>query len=160
MSVYRGAYTHVYAHIRVVYTRGRACTREGREVRRLDEKSVERFLKRKVEEMIPGAKCLKFVSPGYTGVPDRIILLPGGAVVFAELKRPGEEPRQRQLFVQTQLARMGFTVAGCVDSPESVNKVVQMCMMISGQAQMRKMRSGGRATRDRGEGRSADADAR
>ena len=104
----------------------------------MDERSVERLLKKRVEEMIPGAKCLKFVSPGYSGVPDRIILLPGGAVVFAELKRPGEEPRQRQLFVQSQLRKLGFTVAGCVDSPQDVNKVVQMCMMISGQAKTRR----------------------
>ena len=113
----------------------------------MDEKSVERLLKNRVEEMIPGAKCLKFVSPGYTGVPDRIILLPGGAVVFAELKRPGEQPRQRQLFVQSQLRKLGFTVAGCADSPEDVNKVVQMCMMISGQAKTRT-------------GEDADAEAR
>ena len=93
----------------------------------MDEKIIERMLKRRVEEAIPGAKCLKFVSPGYTGVPDRIILLPGGSVVFVELKRPGKEPRQRQLFVQSRFRRLGFTVAGCVDSPEAVGQVVQMC---------------------------------
>ena len=120
----------------------------------MDERSVERIFKQRVENAIPGAKCLKFVSPGYTGVPDRIILLPGGAVMFVELKRPGEQPRQRQLFVQSQLRKLGFTVAGCVDSPEDVNKVVQMCMMISGQARAdleRKTRKCGRATQDAGE---------
>lgn len=122
----------------------------------MDEKSVERLLKNRVEEMIPGAKCLKFVSPGYTGVPDRIILLPGGAVVFAELKRPGEEPRQRQLFVQSQFRKLGFTVAGCVDSPEDVNKVVQMCMMISGQAKTRMLKHGSGEVATRGEGEWAD----
>lgn len=104
------------------------------------------MLKKRVEEAVPGAKCLKFVSPGYTGVPDRIIFLPGGAVVFAELKRPGEQPRQRQLFVQSQFRKMGFQVAGCVDSPEAVGRVVQMCVMISGLARMG--RKGGAATRD------------
>ena len=103
----------------------------------MDERSVERILKQRVESAIPGAKCLKFVSPGYTGVPDRIILLPGGAVVFVELKRPGEQPRQRQLFVQAQIRKLGFTVAGCVDSPEAVNEVVRLCVMISGMARTR-----------------------
>lgn len=32
--------------------------------------------------------CLKWVCPGWLGVPDRICLLPGGTVVFVELKRP------------------------------------------------------------------------
>ncbi len=115
----------------------------------MDERSVERILKQRVESAIPGAKCLKFVSPGYTGVPDRIILLPGGAVVFVELKRPGEQPRQRQLFVQAQIRKLGFTVAGCVDSPEAVNEVVRLCFMTSGRARAdleRKTRKAGRAT--------------
>lgn len=85
------------------------------------------MLKQRVEESIPGAKCLKFVSPGFTGVPDRIILLPGGRVVFAELKRPGEHPRQRQLFVQAKLRRLGFLVAGCVDNSDQVEAVVVEC---------------------------------
>lgn len=118
----------------------------------MDERSVERILKQRVESAIPGAKCLKFVSPGYTGVPDRIILLPGGAVVFVELKRPGEQPRQRQLFVQAQIRKLGFTVAGCVDSPEAVNEVVRLCFMVSGQAQLKtKRRSGEAATQSAGE---------
>ena len=117
----------------------------------MDERNVERLLKQRVEDAIPGARCLKFVSPGYTGVPDRIILLPGGAVVFAELKRPGEQPRQRQVFVQSQFRKLGFKVAGCVDSPEAVNQVVCMCLMISGQAQLKtkqKPKNGGAATQD------------
>ena len=35
-----------------------------------------------------GGLCLKWVCPGWSGVPDRIILLPGGRVLFVELKRP------------------------------------------------------------------------
>ena len=123
----------------------------------MDEKSVERLLKNRVEEMIPGAKCLKFVSPGYSGVPDWIILLPGGTVIFVELKSPGEQPRQRQIFVQSQLRKLGFMVAGCVDSPEAVNKVVQICVMVSGQAKqknqarMLKSGTGAKATQEAGE---------
>lgn len=48
----------------------------------------ESAVERRLTEMLRkrGALCLKFVSPGNPGVPDRIILLPGGRVIFAELK--------------------------------------------------------------------------
>ena len=98
----------------------------------MDERNVERLLKQRVEDAIP-------------------VLLPGGAVVFAELKRPGEQPRQRQVFVQSQFRKLGFKVAGCVDSPEAVNQVVCMCLMISGQAQLKtkqKPRRGSAATQE------------
>lgn len=36
-----------------------------------------------------GGLCYKFVSPGNPGVPDRLILLPGGRILFVELKTPG-----------------------------------------------------------------------
>ena len=35
-----------------------------------------------------GGRCLKWVCPGWSGVPDRIVLLPGGRVYFVETKRP------------------------------------------------------------------------
>ena len=98
----------------------------------MTERNIEALLKRRIEQEIPGAKCLKFVSPGYAGVPDRLILIPGGLAVFAELKRPGETPRQRQLFIQSQFRKMGFQVCGCVDSPEKVQEVVRLCVMLAG----------------------------
>lgn len=50
------------------------------------EKDIETKLRRMVEAH--GGLCLKWVCPGWSGVPDRIILLPGGHVIFAETKRP------------------------------------------------------------------------
>lgn len=50
------------------------------------ERDLERALVRAVKQH--GGHCLKWVSPGASGVPDRIVLLPGGRVVFVELKRP------------------------------------------------------------------------
>ena len=50
------------------------------------EKDIEQKLVKKVKEC--GGLCLKWVCPGWAGVPDRIVLLPGGRVVFVELKRP------------------------------------------------------------------------
>lgn len=92
------------------------------------EKNIEQKLRNGIQEAVPGAKCLKFVSPGFSGVPDRIILLPGGKVAFAELKKPGERERQRQLFVQARLRRMGFTVFAEVNSAERVQRVIDYCV--------------------------------
>lgn len=48
------------------------------------ESSIERYLVRKVKEH--GGLCYKFVSPGNPGVPDRLVILPDGRVIFVELK--------------------------------------------------------------------------
>lgn len=50
----------------------------------MKESTIEAKLVRKVREL--GGLCYKFVSPGNPGVPDRLIVLPEGRVVFAELK--------------------------------------------------------------------------
>lgn len=91
------------------------------------EKSVEQFFKNQVKQRCPDALCLKFVSPGFAGVPDRIVLLPGGRVIFAELKRPGKTPRKLQTYVHGLLRRLGFTVFACVDTKEKALEVVWYC---------------------------------
>lgn len=57
-----------------------------------------------------GGMCLKFVSPSYDGMPDRIILLPGRHFAFVEVKAPGEKPRPLQLSRHKLLRRLGFPV--------------------------------------------------
>ena len=54
--------------------------------------------------------CPKFVSPGMAGMPDRLILLPGGRMAFAELKAPGRIPRPLQLARHKKLRALGFSV--------------------------------------------------
>lgn len=65
----------------------------------------ESAVERRLTEMLRkrGALCLKFVSPGNPGVPDRIVLLPGGRVIFAELKAQGGQLGSLQ---ERQIARM------------------------------------------------------
>ncbi len=57
-----------------------------------------------------GGMALKFVSPGMNGVPDRIVLLPGGKMAFVELKAPGKVPRALQEKRMGQLRKLGFLV--------------------------------------------------
>lgn len=87
------------------------------------ESDVERKFVRKLKEA--GCLPLKFVSPGYTGVPDRIILIPGGSVAFAELKAPGEKERPRQRYVQGIMRKLGCVVFSAVDSDEKTAEVVR-----------------------------------
>ena len=74
------------------------------------EKTTEREIEQKLKHAVEGkgGLCLKFVSPGWDGAPDRICLWPGGRVSFYELKRPGQKPRPLQLRRLEQLRRLGF----------------------------------------------------
>ena len=87
------------------------------------ESTIEARLRKAVERA--GGRCLKWVCPGHTGVPDRIIIMPGGRVYFAELKAPGEKERARQEYVQQRLRKLGCTVFSSVDSVERTDEVMQ-----------------------------------
>lgn len=89
------------------------------------EKEIEGKLREPIRRL--GGLCLKFVTPGFTGVPDRIILLPGGVIRFVETKRPGKTERPRQSYVQGLLRRLGFVVYSAVDSVEKINAIVTEC---------------------------------
>lgn len=64
---------------------------------------TESGLERKVCELVKsrGGKAFKFISPGVTGVPDRLCVFPRGRIIFVELKRPGRKdglsPQQRRV---------------------------------------------------------------
>jgi hypothetical protein len=72
------------------------------------EKTLERKLVEAVKAM--GGICPKFVSPGFDGMPDRLVLLPMGRIAFVEVKRKGEKPRPLQLSRHGTLRRLGFKV--------------------------------------------------
>lgn len=89
------------------------------------EKNIEGKLRDQVKQL--GGLCLKFESPGYTGVPDRVILLPGAKVIFVETKQPGKKERARQEYVQRVFRALGFTVFSSVDRQEKISAVLAAC---------------------------------
>lgn len=50
----------------------------------MPESEIERKLGREIKKL--GGLYYKFVSPNLPGVPDRIVIMPGGRVIFVELK--------------------------------------------------------------------------
>jgi len=74
----------------------------------MNEKAIEQKLVLAVKSM--GGIAPKFVSPGFDGMPDRLILLPGGSVAFVEVKAPGNKPRPLQLARHKLLRDLGFKV--------------------------------------------------
>ena len=72
------------------------------------EKTVEQKLVAAVRGM--GRICPKWVSPGFDGMPDRIVLLPGAKIGFVEVKAPGKKPRPLQASRHGLLRRLGFRV--------------------------------------------------
>ena len=72
------------------------------------EKEIEKKLRTKIEAH--GGRCLKWVCPGWVGVPDRIVLLPGARIYFVETKRPkGGELSAMQKKWREWLTRLGFS---------------------------------------------------
>jgi VRR-NUC domain len=69
-----------------------------------------------------GGMALKWTSPGMTGVPDRIVFMPNGRIIFVELKAPGKKPTPLQLKVQQQIRDLGFDVR-VIDSLEGAHAI-------------------------------------
>ena len=74
----------------------------------MQEKQIEQKLTLMVKAK--GGIAPKFVSPSFAGMPDRLVLLPGGVFAFAELKAPGMKPRALQVARHEMLRRLGFRV--------------------------------------------------
>lgn len=60
---------------------------------------------------------------GIDGVPDRIVLLPGGCMAFVEVKAPGEKPRPLQTSRHKLLRRLGFKVY-VLDGPAQIGGIL------------------------------------
>lgn len=85
------------------------------------EKIIEQHLVKAVKTS--GGIAPKLVSPGFDGMPDRLVLLPGGKVGFVEVKAPGKEPRPLQVARHGLLQRLGFKVY-ILDDPEQIGGIL------------------------------------
>ena len=110
----------------------------------MEEKEIERKFVKEIKLM--GGKAFKFSPIGYDGMPDRLVLIPGGRVAsvelkrpgqkpdrlvlipggriaFVELKRPGQKPRKLQEMRHRMLHRLGFKVY-VLDSMEKIGGII------------------------------------
>ena len=85
------------------------------------EKIIEHKFLMEVKKI--GGLALKFVSPGFDGVPDRIVLLPGGKIGFVEVKALGGKLRPLQLARHKTLIKLGFRVY-VIDSVEQIGEIL------------------------------------
>ena len=74
---------------------------------------LERDVEAELGKRLKALGCLfwKFVSPGTSGVPDRIVLTPTGAVYFVELKAAGGRRDEIQVYRAEQIVAHGGAAA-------------------------------------------------
>lgn len=88
----------------------------------MNEASIEKRLKMKVKQ--EGGLALKLVSPGFAGVPDRLVLFSGSKIAFVELKAPAKKLRALQRKRKKQLEVLGFKVFK-IDSYEAIDRMLE-----------------------------------
>lgn len=81
------------------------------------ESTIENALKKRIKNL--GGWGIKLLPYVVNGLPDRLVLLPGGRLYFVELKAPGKKPRPTQVVVINKLKKLGFTVL-VIDSVETI----------------------------------------
>jgi hypothetical protein len=86
------------------------------------EAVIEAYLVKRIHAL--GGECEKFTSPMKRSVPDRIVTMPGGKLIFVELKRLGKQPSELQERDHQRRREMGFDVR-VIDSKEGVDALVK-----------------------------------
>jgi len=82
------------------------------------EQAIEQALIARVRDL--GGTCEKFTSPGRRSVPDRLVTLPGGRIIFVECKRPGAKPTPKQMLDHDRRRALGCDVR-IIDSIEQAH---------------------------------------
>lgn len=98
-----------------VYTRARECFVTD------SEKALEAELRERCKAL--GWMCIKLTSQYQRGLPDRLILMPGGRVCFAEIKTTGKKPTALQRVTHERLRALGYRVE-VVDTTESLDNLI------------------------------------
>ena len=84
------------------------------------ENLIERYLVKRVREL--GGMAVKQIWQGRRGAPDRLVILPGGRMVFVECKAPGQKAKDHQLREHERLRKLGVMVV-VVDSKDAIDEV-------------------------------------
>lgn len=94
----------------------------------MTEKKIEAWLGKQLKNM--GCLYFKFVSPGNDGVPDRIVVLPGGRTIFVELKAAGGYLSPMQRYQIDRLKNQGARAAVVQGMADAVLLVEDITAMI------------------------------
>jgi hypothetical protein len=74
------------------------------------ENAIERQLRERVEAL--GGECIKVTVIGRRGFFDRLVVLPGGRVIFVEVKRPrGGRTTTHQMLWHSRFDLLGLAIA-------------------------------------------------
>ena len=100
--------------------RGSVYTRAREGIVSASEKVLEAELRERCKTL--GWMCIKLTSQYQRGLPDRLILMPGGRVCFAEIKTTGKKPTALQKLTHERLRALGYRVE-VVDTTESLDNL-------------------------------------
>lgn len=89
----------------------------------VSEKSIERYLVEQAKQN--GLLCLKYSNPNMVGYPDRLLVLPGGGVVWVELKSKGRKPTKIQQIRMSELTGMGHWIE-VIDNKADIDKLIKI----------------------------------
>ena len=110
--------------------RGSVYTRAREGIVSASEKVLEAELRERCKTL--GWMCIKLTSQYQRGLPDRLILMPGGRVCFAEIKTTGKKPTALQRLTHERLRALGYRVE-VVDTNESLdNLIVELLYEVQG----------------------------
>ncbi|KAB2953737.1 VRR-NUC domain-containing protein [Heliorestis acidaminivorans] len=86
---------------------------------------LEKYTEQKLIKVVKaeGGIAPKFISPGLSGMPDRLVLFPGGKMAFVEVKRHGMKPRPLQIKRHRMLRQLGFKVY-VLDDGKQIQKII------------------------------------
>lgn len=89
---------------------------------KINEKILERKLVAAIKER--NGLCIKLLCDQLIGLPDRMCLLPGGLIIFVEVKTTGQKPRKCQLAIHDKFRALGFRVE-VIDTIEKLNNLIE-----------------------------------
>lgn len=101
--------------------RGSVYTRAREGIVSASEKALEAELRERCKAL--GWMCIKLTSQYQRGLPDRLILMPGSRVCFAEIKTTGKKPTALQRVTHERLRALGYRVE-VVDTTESLDNLI------------------------------------